>query len=747
MYKALKKWSEGVIPGGKTIADVNSGATDIVTKSSKFSPSDAQREAILQACSDVVEFTGNSTLVSLVRENLYQLGLMRPLADRLDEYRREHQAILLSDTNKIINSIIEDTDSPFLYEKIGNRFEHYLIDEFQDTSKSQWENLRPLLLETDSNGHDSLIIGDVKQSIYRFRDSDATLLMNLPDEFENSVVTGDEPSENTNWRSLKEIVYYNNTLFRYLAAALGFSSLYSNVEQQVSPANSADKGMVEINIFDEKKIKEQDRDTPEIVTRHILRHICRQINAGYKPCEIAILVRTKAEGENIIAHLRRMQGEDPAIPRFRMISDKSLLIKTVPSVAFLISTLRLLSASDGKQSAKDASQREQAFFVNEFESNLMQTAECSSALKQAVGKINALKEGPDAISLPELPEMANLDMSSLVEMLIGTMSEDVRRRDNLALTTLQDLVTTFVGRGHSDIRAFLEWWDERGHKTSIPAGKDQEAINILTIHKSKGLEWKCVFVPYAAFNRPPFADIKWFDIRGLISGISADTTPPFVPIRVKKDLENTLLRSDYESLKKEETGDRINLLYVALTRATDELIVGLTNSPSTEIGKEQLDVIDQVMAELKGTSETPADDSEGEEESFIEKTYLYGAPTSPRKENKSTPTAIEPVDSVIIPEYHVEPGRDMWENTKIESENFNHIDVARERGVIVHEIMAAIRTQDDLEEALRRFRLTVDGVNMSQRDFEALSDLIRLRVKNPQAKKWFDSSARRILME
>lgn len=750
LFNALKKWgatgiylgSNGKLSVGTTIEQAAEPDYPLKPKSSKLNITPELEDALRGTCRLIVNFARQYPLIKLIKDNLYQLGLLRPLADRLDQYRQENQAILLSDTNKIINSIIGNTESPFLYEKIGTRYSHYLIDEFQDTSLSQWQNLEPLLRETDANGDDSLIIGDVKQSIYRFRNSDSSLLGSLSDTFSDSEVHGDSPQENTNWRSWRNVIEFNNAYFRQLALQTGFDDIYGNVTQQVAPKHTAERGFIEFNLFDTGAINDAADKKETVITRHISRHIRRQLASGYLPSDIAILVRTKEQGKAVIATLRELIATDPTWPKVRFVSDKSLLIESVPSVSYIISTLRLLSASDAKIGQKSTSEREKAIFTHSFERSMSDNRLPSDAITSAVEVITKVKSGETSIPMPELPAMTDHDMVSLVENLIRKLPDESRKRDALALATFQDMVVTFVSKGYSDLRSFLEWWDEFGHFTSIPAGKDDGAINVLTIHKSKGLEWKCVYVPFAELFTASGKDVKWFNIKGMIEGIPDEIVPPLVPLKVVSDLKNTPLGTEYASLMREELGDRLNLLYVAFTRATDELVIGLDDDPKSEFGKAQIGIIDALKSEFGDRLK----ECKPENDQTISQILTIGAPTTAIVDEKDPPTAIEPSGTVVIDSYPVEEPTNMWKGTRLDADHFNHIDVARERGLIIHEILAQIRHTSDIDKALKRFRLSTDGANMPENHFEGLSELIRLRVENPEVKAWFDSKSR-ILLE
>ncbi|MDE6813473.1 MAG: UvrD-helicase domain-containing protein, partial [Duncaniella sp.] len=246
IIKGLAKWtvtgydSEG--PSKTLVAAME----DISTAYKKGIGNRDTLDGILNEVLEIIRISDSRiTMLRLIAANLYQLGLLSSLAEYIDKYRRENSTILLSDTNALISRIIGGEDAPFLYERVGVWFKHYLIDEFQDTSYSQWSNIRPLIKESLAYEYDNLVIGDEKQCIYRFRNSDPSLLHNLHTDSMaegRSEVRGNKIEENTNWRSSVDVIRFNNTFFSALVRNLGFEDIYSNVAQQISPKHSSHRG-------------------------------------------------------------------------------------------------------------------------------------------------------------------------------------------------------------------------------------------------------------------------------------------------------------------------------------------------------------------------------------------------------------------------------------------------------------------------------------------------------------------------
>ncbi|MDE6378627.1 MAG: UvrD-helicase domain-containing protein, partial [Duncaniella sp.] len=226
-------WTQGALKAGLDDAGLTARSADFATR--------------------VIDAYNRRITLKVIRDNLYQMGLLSAVMKMIDNFRVENSTLLLSDTNSLLSKVIGNEDSPFLYEKIGTRFRHYLIDEFQDTSLSQWNNMRLLLKESLAYGHDNLVIGDEKQCIYRFRNSDPTLLQNLHKESwvgDAYEARGGAVSENTNWRSSVEVIRFNNSLFSAVASFYGLTDVYANVIQAIPDKNLDRHGYVKVSLTD-----------------------------------------------------------------------------------------------------------------------------------------------------------------------------------------------------------------------------------------------------------------------------------------------------------------------------------------------------------------------------------------------------------------------------------------------------------------------------------------------------------------
>lgn len=757
LLKLFIKWRDagGVVNDGygKTGEKVLADIENAYTAKGKNSPlrSSAVDACIAEAMNAIAVTASVNPFLNTVRKNLYTLGLLSRVYSTIDEYRKEHETILLSDTNSILARIIGEADTPFIYERVGVWFRHFLIDEFQDTSRMQWNNLRPLLNESLSTDNDNLVIGDLKQCIYRFRGSDPSLIRNVHNDVNGTaVVKGEMLSDNTNWRSSADVVRFNNTLFTLMASQMGFESQYTGVAQMISPKHVSHHGYVKLSRIPDKKVEATDETegyNPREKALSIMGdEIKRQIESGYKPSQIAVLVRGRKDGVAVIDYLIGRQAEDAAYPRLNIVSDNALMVSRCRSVRLIISVLRYISSSDFVTSASRKSRREIARILNRYEFCLSRGEDTATALDRAIHSSESMED----IAM-EVTDMDCVNLPSIVERIIlRYIPADDLRRDNIFITAFQDLVADFSERGASDVSAFLNWWDTAGYKVAVAGAPDENAITILTIHKAKGLEYKCVHIPFAGLDLS-MNDLKWFDTAGAFPDIDPAIIPPLIPLTCSSVLESSPFKSQYEKYVSENMLDEFNVLYVAFTRAVDELIVTLTdNGNALQINGFIFNAIEAATASACASLEIAAGiDSRrsGELSPFIEMSMnendelIIGEPCVPSPEEADEITAMEPSGTLAMTDYYANDRTDLWADTRIDS--IRDMGVARDRGIILHDLMSRISTVSDISQAVRE--LMREGM-IPEAEADEITALITRRVTDPDTAEWFDGY-KRVLIE
>ena len=467
-----------------------------------------------------------STAMTILGQ-LYGLGVATEIRKAFVEAQKERGVISIDDTNNILHDIIDGTDTPFLYEKLGVRFDDFLLDEFQDTSTVQWDNFVPLLRNSDAEGKDNLVVGDVKQSIYRWRGSRWDLLDHrLQDEFH--VPASDITVLDGNYRTCRAIVNFNNRFFPYMAAEIdrlvgngpasvsSLRSIYGDVAQEVRTKDT-NQGRVSIRF-----VPAADQELDEIVTTIA---DARERHAHYG--DIAILVRGNAEG-GIIAE-RLIQENIP------VVSDDSLFVKSSVTVRRLVSQLAIVdnpSRAEGNSVA--------GFLGREMHLTLPTEYHCLVSLAEAV-----LAELRSAT-----PELCDAE-SPFIQAFIDWVQEWSRKNGNNLSTMLSD-------------------WEEAQPKIGSPEGID--AVRVMTVHKAKGLEFPLVIFPFAekvALYKPTTYWCK----PNTEGTVFTELTSERFRASLSDASVNTLFYDDYVKERTQQAVDNVNIMYVAMTRAKNELKV------------------------------------------------------------------------------------------------------------------------------------------------------------------------------
>lgn len=701
LMNRLREWSTGGVRDlNMTVikAAANPDARYKVRQAQLFSAD--LDDAIGTLLNDCIALTKRYNTYKLMRANVYNLGLIGDIVHHALEVQKENNSIVLSDTNDILRRIINQEEAPFIYERMGVRLRHFLIDEFQDTSRLQWINLGALVRESLSTGNDNLIIGDEKQSIYRFRNSDPKLLSyDVPKEFErDSRLFGDSVEENTNWRSAREIVQFNNTLF---------TALMSRIELKEAVDHYA--GVVQ-NIA-KKEMKGYVKAIPcgDDALDYMVEEIKRQLKQGYRQGDIAVLVHKWTQGSAVIERLLEAKLEDEELRNLRVLSDDSLAISAAPSVRKIVSVLRFIDARQPLDGETPTPQQLIARLVNRYEYFSSEGDDAACALERAF-----VDDTPDELAM-EAADMTCINLPSLVERIIGRyVDADTLSRENVYVCAFQDMVIDFCSHADADIHSFIKWWDATGCSSKLSTPASLDAIKVMTIHKSKGLEFPCVHIPFCGLPHNRQSDIAWFGTRNaegsliddfVRDGFDKDCVPPFVPLSVGKALEGTMFDSRYKEIVSEKYVDRLNLLYVACTRAVNELMFYYT--PVKKIKSEQLDgtslpTTDFLLANAFSVADAafcsnnePLPGLLAPLKNHVDSCDLFefGEPVDYKAEERKEPM-------VEMPAYYSYDNEGIWEMSRIE--DLEDMERPRRRGIVLHSIMSGVRNRSDVERAVRR---------------------------------------------
>lgn len=530
-------------------------------------PRIAYLDSILEEWNDLSvrfnELIPKIKLWRLYRDMLPLLRIVMEVSRLKREYLEATNSLAISDTNSILKTIIGEEDTPFIYERMGSRINHYLIDEFQDTSRMQWDNFYPLLKESVDQGYDDLIIGDAKQSIYRFRNADYSLISKgVERQFEGQIILSaddvvkDPARENTNYRSMVNIVDFNNKLFSALTEEGHYWSetmeslrdIYSDCVQAV-PDKIREKGLgyVEINLYPALKGEEKEgEDKVGYVSlanpgfKNLPRLILSLKERGYDFRDIGILARSNDEGNGVVRVISEHNSANPSHP-IPMISEESLLLKNSSAVRLILYALEI-GAKGPRNVIPD-----------------------NPVLKEPVdeGEVYKLLNSLQSMALP-----------SVVEAVISRFIP--RDHPDLAyIAAFQDAVLDYSSNHSSDIGSFLRWWDKKAGSLAIATPEESDGVRILTVHKSKGLQYRCVIMPYLKYSFEPSGsqNKEWRWVRPDASLAGTSLLPPFIPLDASKNLKGTPHEKVYDEFCRDVALDALNGIYVGFTRAIDELYV------------------------------------------------------------------------------------------------------------------------------------------------------------------------------
>lgn len=435
---------------------------------------------------------------------LYGLGMAQELRNAFQRVQKEKNVISLDDSNIILKNIIDGSDAPFIYEKLGVRYEDFLLDEFQDTADIQWENISPLLHNSEAGGNSSLVVGDVKQSIYRWRGSDWKL---LGSRLENEFQSVDVKALDGNHRTCREIVNFNNTFFTFAAVQLGLESIYADVTQTVEFKDPA-PGHVEVKFVDDQ-MEEIQATVMDIHEK------------GGLWSDMAILVRFNKDGSAIASAL-----VENGIP---VVSDDSLYVKSSVTVRRLVSQLSLMDTP-----ADEISPTVAGFMAGSMEMSI-----------------------PDHYhSLIDLAESLLRDIRAYDPLRFNSEVPYIQ--------SFMDYLQDWVSSGGNNLSAFLKSWKDADPKIASPQTGD--SVRIMTVHKAKGLEFPYVIVPYADKITLYKASPLWAspNVEGSALEGKADG---MYHVKLESKLADSLFGEEYLEEVHRQSIDNLNVFYVALTRA------------------------------------------------------------------------------------------------------------------------------------------------------------------------------------
>ena len=710
-------------PYGATVAKMAAAPEGWGAKGSPAQALAPELQPLLREMCDIYDANRKSwNTCDLLKENYRSFALLSDLYKRVQQLCDEQNMMLLSETKYVLSEFIGHNDAPFIYEKVGNRFEHFMIDEFQDTSVKEWENFLPLLQNAmaQSEATSVLIVGDIKQSIYRWRGGDWKILHSQAQR-----ALGADSTElvnlTENYRSLPAVVDFNNKAIgrvveadnRALNATLDEAAARGDMDARTAaglrdtlcdayrehaqtPRRLGGRpGYVSVETFAER---------PPVVER-----ICEVLDKGFRPCDIMILVRGATDGAKVAAELLdfKRRNDDPRY-RFDVMTQEALIVGNAPVSSFIAAALRLSLNPD-------------------------------DSLSRAVYN-HYLGRGFDR-PLPGdertfFRSIRLLSPEEAFERIVMRHALHDDRQQTAYLQAIHEQIIGFCASKIADIALFLDWWEQQGQNRSLSVDESATTVEITTIHKAKGLEKRVVLIPWCSWQLDPksggnVTNIVWAEAQGDAGAVGR------FPVKYKKAMAESGFSAEYYRELVYSHVDNINLLYVALTRAAESLHVFIPRKGGKSVGGLLLQSIgaDGDKALLDGTEGRRTATEEGER-------FEFGLFTGP------VPGGGKASDGrhVVLENY---PTARADLRLRLPSQRYfeeeDEVELSpRNFGILMHKAFEEADDRQQIYEAVQRMR---DDGTLSPGEAEALRGMIARALAHPVVGEWFGGGWQRVRNE
>ena len=726
LLKARAMESEGPT---KTIQDQADGSKPLLNSKSKIQNTFDLQAKLAEFIALYAERRREYLSATLALRHLGPLRLLEYIDERAREIEGDSGRFTLSSTPALLSKMVEGSDAPFIFEKIGTIINYVMIDEFQDTSRMQWENFKKLLFEKLASGGKGMLVGDIKQSIYRWRGGDWKILYGIEEERELKRFDIRPMPLDINYRSHQVIVDFNNDFFPIAAtlldtikpeAEIKLSQIYADVKQKKKDEDG--EGFVRIRLY-----KEEDNTISDMAEQ------IRQLQAGgLDLSEIAILVRTNVMAQQLI------EGFSQYAPDIRLVSDEAFLLGASTSVQMIVAALRILidkNHSDGIS---------EKFLMLHYLKDVLGEADVTI---QSV----ALREADEV--LPEeftahREELMQLPLYLLAERLWRIFSlGNIRGEDVYVLTFFDELQNHLVGAVAPDIQTFLTAWDEKLRGRSVP-GSSVAGVRILTIHKSKGLAFHTVMLPFSHWQTEA-------DRQGDVLWCQTDKAPfgelGALPISIySKDVRTSVFAPDYEEEHLERRVDALNTLYVAFTRAKANLYVWGKTKPYEKFiekdkdGETKIKNVTTAAELIYLTLRNNENDTDEEEFVYEVGKQEFKIKNSKLKEKGANRLSIkhrmeDAVDVKVVTRnpmlFFLQSNQTQDYLEQMSKEQDAPSLSQREIGKRMHEVLSRVNDVSQLDEVLSQAR--EEGIIGDGEDWETITRRIREGFRDPLVVSWF----------
>lgn len=634
-------------------------------------------------------------------KNITPLSVLNAINHELESLKIEQNKMLISEFNSIIGKEIKNQPTPFIYERIGEKFNHYFIDEFQDTSVKQWENLIPLLDNSLSKENGSvMLVGDAKQAIYRWRGGKAEQFIGLFNNDNPFFVEKQLENLPNNYRSFKEIVNFNNGFFKFLANQVfnydDYKTLYENAHQNIS---KKEEGYVELSFLNIDK--EDDRN--EMFSESTLQTINSCIESGYQLQDICILVRKKKEGVAVANYLSQNQ-----IP---IVSSETLLLSNSSEVIFINDVLTLLIQQKNNE-IKISILNYLVSLFNIEDKHTFFSIHINLPVSELFKSLESYNVYINSDALIQLP------LYDLAETIVSSFN--LVKTSNAYIQFYLDIVLDFSQKKGSDISEFLSYFEKKKESLSIVSPVGQNAVQIMTIHKSKGLEFPVVVFPFADLDIYRELEPKeWFKLdkekhKGFLHTL----------LNYNKDFEHYGEEGQdiYKKHQSELELDNINLLYVVLTRAVEQLYIISKNDSGLKgnaKAKKYSGLLINYLQHLGLWNDSQFTYSFGNTEKTSSHSSL-SIETTIQNEFISTPKEAHNIKVVTKSGF-------LWDTNQKE---------AIEKGNLVHNIMSQVETKEDVDFVINDF---IEASTINKEQAFTLKQIILQIVNHSELNNYYSS--------
>ena len=604
-------------------------------------------------------------LVNTLRKNFHNLALLKNIAQELSSIKERDNIVRISEFNRMISYLLSGENTHYIYERLGTRFRHYLLDEFQDTSRLQWLNLIPLLHDSIAQNYDNLIVGDPKQAIYRFRNGLVEQFVDLPaiynpddDNYLSSISPffeelGQKMSLEDNWRSQKNIVGFNNSFFEEALSHIPdkYKKYYADVIQH---PKGSDGGLVSFTLFEHESVEETNEKEEEFILETV-----RKCEAdGFKRGDICLLARRKSEGTRWAKYLAK------APENYKVVSSDSLAVSADKTVQVFVNYLNLRKKT-GNPTAQIrfavsylvVQKKDPLKILNAFWKNRVGDLDFDAFADEYFGSINQL-----------FFEYENLyDLGQQFSRLLN-----VSELRNPYLHHIMEMFQNYDLQYGPDLRGFIDFWETKGAMETVQMPENDEAIQIMTVHKAKGLEFPVVILPSLSWSYSKIRDPQFVKV----------DSGELIHVNLKKEDVPEYILEKYQAERDQLFLDEFNLLYVAVTRPVNRLY-GLVD---TKLPKNEFNAISNLY-----TVVLDALQSKGEL-TVNENTFTFGEASAKEVTSKNSDNHFVPCD---VSNFLWFPDMTLQDDEALEKE-----ELSKERrfGNQMHLLLSKVNKPEDIAE-------------------------------------------------